>query len=54
MMRLILIQGGFELANRLCNLGNKGKISIILVISILFIAGDLVKFARERVDNIYT
>lgn len=45
LMRLFLIQGGFELANRICKVGNKGKIIIVLIISVLFISGDLIKFS---------
>lgn len=54
LMRLFMIQGGFELANRVCKVGTKGKIIIVLVISVLFIAGDLIKFSQERAENIYS
>jgi len=54
LMRMMFIQGAFEMAQKTGKLRMKGKMIIVLGISLIFIIGDLVKFGRERGENIYS
>ncbi len=46
MLRMMMIQGSFELINKIGRLNNRGKIAVVLLISLGFIVNDFNKFMR--------
>lgn len=53
MMRMMMINGAYEMASKKLKLGPKLKLLILFVISISFIVSDFRQFFRERGDNVY-
>ena len=53
MMRMFMMQGAFFLANKNKNIGKKGIIGIVVLVSLGFILKDLQDFFRQLHPNIY-
>ena len=53
MMRMFIIQGAFESVKNFKRCTNKGKMLIVLIVSMCFIMGDMKNFISQRSPNIY-
>ena len=54
MMRMFIIQGAFESVKKFRRCTDRGKMLIVLLVSAVFIIGDMKNFTLTRTDNIYS
>jgi hypothetical protein len=53
MMRMMVLQAAFAIAGRLKVLDRRGKIVLIVIVSLSFMFWDLAKFLNMRQPNVY-